>query len=96
MDFLKVSEGIVPLSDFKARASEWLKKIAQTGAPIVITQNGRAAAVLMSPGEFDALTEQARFLQAVAEGMADADEGRLTAHESMVAETTSRYGSPDK
>ena len=96
MDTLKVSEGIVPLSDFKARAAEWLKKIAQTGEPIVITQNGRAAAVLMSPGEFDALTERARFLQAVAEGMADADEGRLTAHEAMVAETTSRYGSPDE
>ena len=96
MDTLKISEGIVPLSDFKARASEWLKKIAQTGEPIVITQNGRAAAVLISPAEFDALTERVRFLQAVAEGMADADEGRLTAHETMVAETTSRYGSPDK
>ncbi len=58
MDHLRVSEDIVPLSEFKAHASEWLKKIAQTGAPIVITQNGRAAAVLVSPGEFDALTEQ--------------------------------------
>ena len=96
MGTLKVSEGIVPLSDFKARASKWLKKIAQTGEPIVITQNGRAAAVLVSPAQFDALTERARFLQAVAEGMTDADEGRLTAHESMVAETISRYGSPDK
>ena len=96
MDTLKISEGIVPLSDFKARASEWLKKIAQTGGPIVITQNGRAAAVLVSPSEFDALTERARFLQAVAEGMADTDMGRLTDHETMVAETTSRYGPPDK
>jgi len=96
MDILKISEGIVPLSDFKAHASEWLKKIAQTGEPIVITQNGRAAAVLLSPGEFDALTERARFLQAVADGMADADKNRLTDHETMVAETTSRYGPPEE
>jgi prevent-host-death family protein len=96
MDHLKVSENIVPLSEFKARAAEWLKKIAQTGAPVVITQNGRAAAVLLSPGEFDALTERARFLQAVAEGIADAGKGRLTDHETMVAEMTSRYGPPDE
>ena len=96
MDHLRVSEDIVPLSEFKAHASDWLKKIAQTGAPIVITQNGRAAAVLVSPGEFDALTERGRLLQAVAEGIADADRGRLTDHESMVAEITSRYGPPDE
>jgi prevent-host-death family protein len=96
MDHLRVSEDIVPLSEFKAHASEWLKKIAQTGAPIVITQNGRAAAVLVSPGEFDALTERGRLLQAVAEGIADADRGRLTDHESMVAEMISRYGPPDE
>jgi len=96
MDHLRVSEDIVPLSEFKAHASEWLKKIAQTGAPIVITQNGRAAAVLVSPGEFDALTERGRLLQAVAEGIADADRGRLTDHESIVAEMTSRYGPPDE
>jgi len=96
MDHLRVSEDIVPLSEFKARASEWLKKIAETGAPVVITQNGRAAAVLVSPGEFDAMTERARLFQAVAEGIADAQEGRLTEHESMVAEATSRYGPPDE
>jgi prevent-host-death family protein len=96
MDHLKVSEDIVPLSEFKARASEWLKKVSETGAPVVITQNGRAAAVLVSPGEFDALTERVRLLQAVAEGIADAQEGPLTDHESMVAETTSRYGPPNE
>ena len=96
MDELKVSENIVPLSEFRAHASEWLKKIARTGAPVVITQNGRAAAVLVSPSEFDALAERARFLRAVADGMADAEKGRLIDHEAMVAETTSRYGPPDE
>ena len=51
--------------------------------------------MLVSPGEFDALTERARFLSAVADGMADAEDGRLIEHEAMVAETTSRYGSTD-
>ena len=91
MPNLRVSEDIVPLSDFKARASELLKKLAQTGAPIVITQNGRAAGVLLSPTEFDVLTERARFVNAVAGGLADAESGRVIDHQSMVAEITARY-----
>jgi prevent-host-death family protein len=92
MPNLRVAEDIVPLSDFKARASELLKKLAETGAPMVITQNGRAAGVLLSPAEFDALTERARFINAVAEGMDDLRSGRVVPHESMVAEVQRRYG----
>ena len=92
MPNLRVAEDIVPLSDFKARASELLKKLAATGAPMVITQNGRAAGVLLSPAEFDSLTERARFVNAVAEGLEDARSGRVLTHESMVAEVQTRYG----
>ena len=92
MPNLRVAEDIVPLSDFKARASELLRKLAETGAPMVITQNGRAAGVLLSPAEFDALTERTRFVSAVAEGLEDARSGRVVTHESMVAEVQTRYG----
>ena len=92
MPNLRVAEDIVPLSDFKARASELLKRLAETGAPMVITQNGRAAGVLLSPTEFDVLTERARFANAVAEGLDDAGSGRVVSHQSMVAEVQTRYG----
>ena len=89
---LRVAENIVPLSDFKARASELLRRLAETGAPIVITQNGRAAGVLLSPAEFDALTERIRLINAVGEGLKDARSGNIVTHESMVAEVQTRYG----
>ena len=92
MSNLRVAEDIVPLSDFKARASGLLKRLAETGAPIVITQNGRAAGVLLSPAEYDALTERMRFVKAVAEGLEDARSGKVVTHESMVAEVQTRYG----
>jgi hypothetical protein len=43
MRSVRFSEGIVPVSDFKAQAADWLKRIAKTGQPLVITQNGKAA-----------------------------------------------------
>ena len=96
MPNLRVADDIVPLSDFKARASELLKRLAETGAPMVITQNGRAAGVLLSPAEFDALTERARFVHAVAEGIEDVESGRVVDHQSMVAEATTRYDADHK
>lgn len=42
----------------------------------MITKNGRAAAVVMSPSGFDALQARQRFVEDVARGLADIDAGR--------------------
>ena len=90
MRSVRISEDIVPVSDFKAQAAEWLKRIAETGQPIVITQNGKAAGVLLSPAQFDALRERAEFVAAIDEGLADSEAGRVHAHASVIAELTKR------
>jgi prevent-host-death family protein len=41
-----------------------LREVQSSHCPLVITQNGKAAAVLISPSDFDLLTEQARFVDA--------------------------------
>ena len=86
MRAVRVSQDITPVSDFKAQAADWLKRVADTGQPLVITQNGRAAGVLMSPAQFDLLTERARFLEAVDAGLADSDAGRVHRHTTVVAQ----------
>ena len=81
---LKVSENIVPISEFKAQTAEWLRKTGVSGEPVIVTQNGRAAGVLMSPQAFDDLNERARFISAVNEGLADADAGNTRSHAAVV------------
>ena len=80
---LRVSKDIVTVSDFKARASEWLRQIAGSGRPLVITQNGKPAGVLLSPAAFDELSERQEFLAAVQEGMADEQAGRSHTSEEV-------------
>ena len=74
---LRVSQDIVPIGAFKTRAAHWLRRLAETGEPVVITQNGRPAAVVLSPAVFDRAQERERFLESVAAGLADAEAGRL-------------------
>ena len=92
MRAVRVSEDIVPVSDFKAQAAELLRRVAETGQPIVITQNGKAAGVLLAPADFDRLTERASFVAAVVEGIADADAGRSSPHDEVAARMRRRFG----
>jgi len=82
---LRVSEDFVPVSEFKAQTAQWFRRADKTGGPVVVTQNGKPAGVLLSPRAFDALTYHARFVDAVNEGLADADAGRVTPHEEVMA-----------
>jgi prevent-host-death family protein len=54
-----------------------LRELKDSQRPVVITQNGRPAAVLITPEEFDRMRERESFLLAVREGLADAEAGRL-------------------
>lgn len=74
---LRVSEGIVPIAQFKSQAPHWFEHIAASGQPVVITLNGKPAGVLLSPSEFDRIQERERFLASVAAGVADANAGRV-------------------
>jgi prevent-host-death family protein len=82
---LRVSEDVVPVGQFKAQAKKWLARAAETGQPLVITQNGRPAGVLLSPAEFDRLVERYQFVRAVEEGIGEADAGRLIDGEALRA-----------
>lgn len=76
MKEVQISDGIVPLGEFKAQAAKLLKRIGESGQPMVITQNGRPAGVLLSPQEYDRMQERQRFLESIAAGLADAESGR--------------------
>ncbi|WP_394754221.1 type II toxin-antitoxin system Phd/YefM family antitoxin [Crenothrix sp.] len=77
MTNLQISEDILPLGQFKTHASQLLKSINTNNRTIIITQNGKPAAVVLSPNEFDRLNTQARFISAVQQGLNDEQAGRV-------------------
>jgi prevent-host-death family protein len=74
---LQLSEDILPLGEFKTHASRVLRKLKDSHRPMVITQNGRPAAVLITPEEFDRIRNRESFLEAIHEGLADSEAGRV-------------------
>jgi prevent-host-death family protein len=89
---LQLSEDILPIGEFKTHASRVLRKLQESQRPVVITQNGRPAAVLITPEEFDAFHERERFMATVREGLADIEAGRLLDPEEVRRQLDAEFG----
>ena len=50
---LKVASDIIALGAFKTHAAEHLRNLHKTRRPLILTQNGKPAAVVLTPAEFD-------------------------------------------
>lgn len=93
---LLVAQDIVPMGAFKAHASEFIRRLKSEHRPIVITQNGKPAAVLLTPEEFDRLREHDRFLDAVRAGLRDSEAGRVADDEDLDADLDRAFGASPK
>jgi antitoxin YefM len=77
MKRISIANDIVPIGEFKSGISKWINKSKSSGNPIVITQNGRPAAVVISPTDYDQLNELRQFVDSVKRGLTDSDDGKL-------------------
>lgn len=93
---VRVAEDIVPIGELKAHLSEKIRDLRGRRRPLIVTQNGKAAAVLLAPEEFDRLTSQARFVAAVQEGLADLGAGRVIGDDEMGRRLDARFGESPK
>ena len=86
MKKLSISNDIIPVGEFKTGISKFLKSLKETGHPLVITQNGRPAGVLISPAEYDNLTYKNTFIASVNRGLEDIELGNTFTTEELKKE----------
>ena len=75
MRTINISQDIIPVGEFKTGISKWLRSIRDKKHPVVITQNGRPAAVLITPEEYDKLTYTKIFTESINRGINDITRG---------------------
>ena len=60
---VRFSEDIRPVSEFRANTAAFLEQVQRSERPILLTQHGRGAAVLMNVAEYERLLERAEVLE---------------------------------
>jgi prevent-host-death family protein len=93
---LVMSDVTLPLAEIKKRLSEIVDGIEQRHDRVVLTRNGRPAAVLMSPDELEALEEtleilsNAKAMREIRKAESEIDRGQFATAEELRAKYLAR------
>ena len=81
---MKLSENIKPISYLKAHAADVIRQLRGQGAPLIITQNGEAKAVIQDIESYEQTQETMALLKILALGNRQIEEGRVKSVSTIV------------
>jgi prevent-host-death family protein len=99
---LDLESGIDSLTNFKRNTAGYLQQLHQSGAPLVLTVNGRAEVVVQDAAAYQRLLERAaradmaETVTAIQQGLADAAAGRVKPARQALETLARKYGISDK
>lgn len=72
---IDLANDVFPLSEFRGKLTECIARTRDTHRPILITQNGKSASVLLSVSDFERLCETVELLDDVHAAEAEIERG---------------------
>jgi prevent-host-death family protein len=87
---IRFSEDIRPLSEFRANTAAFVEQVQTTQRPIVLTQHGRGAAVLLGVSEYERLVERAEVLDDIRVAEEQFARGEVIEHEEAKRQALAR------
>lgn len=75
-----VARVVTPVTEVKRHATEIISKLRDDRAPVLITERGRSAAVLLDVETYEELLARIEILQGIARGERAYAEGRVVSH----------------
>lgn len=81
----------VPAADLRTRIEGLLEQVRSTRRPVIVTQEGKDAAVLVDLESYRSLLEELELLKDAYRGLADIEAGRVIPHEEAMDRLLDRY-----
>ena len=72
---ISLSKDIEPLSEFRKKSADFVKRLKKDKRPIVLTQHGKSAAVLMDVSEYERIAERMEMLEDLLEAKQQVEQG---------------------
>ncbi len=87
---LKPSRDIQPVTEFRANAAQYIEQVQETGEPVILTQHGRSAAVLLNVESYEAMTDELALLRDVRVAEEQIASGKGLSHAAVVKKLRAR------
>jgi prevent-host-death family protein len=81
---MKYTKAIEPVTTLKTKSAELIRRAKETGQPIIITQNGKATAVLVDVEIFERQREALFLLRYLAAGEEEIRKGKGVPHQKAL------------
>jgi prevent-host-death family protein len=94
---LDITTDIQSLTTFRRRSGDFMKKLRKSKRPLVLTVNGKAAAVVQDAGAYQRLLDIAARADAeegIRQGLEDAKSGRARSAQQFFEEFEATHGIP--
>ena len=89
--YLRIATDIKPVSDFRANAAEMIEQVKTSGRPLVLTQRGESAAVLLDVAVYQGMVEEIELLSDVRTAMKQVELGQVLSNTAAKAELRKRF-----
>ena len=73
---ISISKDIEPLSEFRKKSADFIKRLKKEKQPIILTQHGKSAAVLMDVSEYERFTKKLEMLEDLLEAKQQVEQGK--------------------
>jgi prevent-host-death family protein len=96
---LNISRDIHSLSDFKRNTTDFLEQMEKTGAPVVLTINGKAKIVVQDAESYQRMLElldKAETVEAIRQGLSDVEAGKTMSLDQFDKEMRKKIRAPKK
>ena len=96
---MDITKDIQPMTTFRNNSAEILRHLKQTGRPVVLTVNGKAAAVVQDAEAYQRLLDlaaEASAEEGIRQGLEDVAAGNVIDAEEAFAEIRAKYGIPHR
>ncbi|HMK44150.1 MAG TPA: type II toxin-antitoxin system Phd/YefM family antitoxin [Dissulfurispiraceae bacterium] len=80
MQRIKIDQDIRSMSEFRTGIASFLKQVHDTKRPLIITQHGKGAAVLLDVGEYEAMRAKIELLQDIQTSISQLENGGGVTH----------------
>lgn len=88
---MSLKRDIRTVTEFKSNAAGLLAQVNRDRRPLIITQNGRARAVVLDPESYDSLKDAVALLQMAAHAQRDIREGRVLKQAEVFRRLETRF-----
>lgn len=85
MAALRPSTDVLPVTEFRANTSSMLTRLHATKRPVVLTQHGRSAAVVMDVSVYEGMLDEIAILRDIRIAEEQVARGDVVSHEEVVA-----------